>query len=56
MVQPSNEEQEYYTLDYSGFAVLAIKAIQEQQEIIKKQQNKIDELEKRLKAIEERLK
>ncbi len=56
MVQPPSEEQEYYTLDYSGFSVLAIRAIQEQQEIIKKQQNKIDELEKRLKAIEDRLK
>jgi len=55
MVKTPNEEQEFYTLDYSGFSVLAIRAIQEQQEIIKKQQSKIDELEKRLKAIEDRL-
>ena len=56
LVQRPSVEQEYYTLDYSGFSVLAIKAIQEQQELIKSQQSKIEELEKRLKAIEERLK
>lgn len=56
LVQRPSVEQEYYTLDYSGFSVLAVKAIQEQQELIKNQQSRIEELEKRLKAIEERLK
>ncbi len=56
LVQRPSTEQEYYTLDYSGFSVLAVRAIQEQQELIKSQQSRIEELEKRLKAIEERLK
>jgi hypothetical protein len=33
------------SLDYSGFAVLAIKAIQEQQEIIEKLSQRLSELE-----------
>ena len=40
------------TLDYSGFGVIAIKAIQEQQEIIDDQIKKIETLEYRLEAIE----
>jgi hypothetical protein len=35
-----------YTVDYSGFGVIAIKAIQEQQEIIDAQQQEIDTLKK----------
>ena len=37
-------------MDYAGFGIVAIKAIQEQQEIIEAQQKQIDEL---LKAVEE---
>lgn len=35
-----------YTLDYNGFAVLAIKAVQEQQSLIQSLQNEIAELKK----------
>jgi hypothetical protein len=42
-------------VSYSKIGVLAIKAIQEQQEIIEQQQNKIEVLEKRLAAIEKQL-
>ena len=38
-------EDGYFALNYSGFGVVAIKAIQEQQEIIETQQKKIQELE-----------
>ena len=41
-----------YTLDYSGFGILAIKAIQEQQETIDEQAKKIEDLEKRLAKLE----
>jgi hypothetical protein len=41
-----------YTMDYSGFGVLAIKGIQEQQIIIEEQQAKIADLEARLINIE----
>lgn len=44
LVVPPNEESENYTMDYSGFGVLAIKAIQEQQE-------KIDSLEREIAEI-----
>lgn len=43
-------------LNYDKFTVLAIKAIQEQHEIISTQQKKIDDLEKRLQTIESKLK
>jgi len=50
-----------YTVDYSGFGVLAIKAIQEQQAIIEQQQTEIDVLKqqqadilKRLNALEKK--
>ena len=55
-VYTSGEDSKSYSMDYSGMSVLAIKAIQEQQQIISIQQQKIDELEKRLQAIENRLK
>jgi len=41
------------TLNYSGFSVLAIKAIQEQQEVIEGQAQKIQELEDRLAKLEQ---
>ena len=37
-----------YSLNYNGFGVLAVKAIQEQQEIINNQQSQIEDLVKRL--------
>lgn len=42
----------YYGINYAGFSVVAIKAIQEQQVIIENQQKKLDDFEKRLIAIE----
>lgn len=39
-----NDEAEIYTLDYSTVGVIAVKAIQEQHDIIKKQENEIEEL------------
>lgn len=51
-----DEVSDVYGIDYSSFAVYAIKAIQEQQEIIKNQENKIVALEERLNAIELQLK
>jgi hypothetical protein len=44
-----------YTMDYSGFGVLAIKAIQEQQNIIEAQDLKIKALEKDIEKIKEKL-
>ncbi|MEM7102793.1 MAG: tail fiber domain-containing protein [Bacteroidota bacterium] len=41
-----------HALNYSGMSVLAIKAIQEQQQMIDNQQEEIDELKARLAAIE----
>ncbi|MBK7475961.1 MAG: tail fiber domain-containing protein [Haliscomenobacter sp.] len=41
-----------YTMDYSGFGILAIKAIQEQQQRIEQQQKTIDQLLQRIEALE----
>lgn len=41
-----------YGINYAGFSVIAIKAIQEQQQIIEQQQLTIDDLQKRLSALE----
>ncbi|MEO1805214.1 MAG: tail fiber domain-containing protein [Bacteroidota bacterium] len=46
------EEMDAYGIDYSGFSVIAIKAIQEQQQTIDSQQAEIDELKARLQALE----
>jgi hypothetical protein len=46
------DEADLYTLDYSGFGVLAVKAIQEQQEIIDDQQQQIDELMRKIEMLE----
>ncbi|MFW5793488.1 MAG: tail fiber domain-containing protein [Bacteroidota bacterium] len=58
--EKNNEEADYYTLDYSGIGVIAIKAIQEQnnvilkqQEVINAQQNKINELQEKSQEIDE---
>ncbi|MCP3873004.1 MAG: hypothetical protein GY699_07605, partial [Desulfobacteraceae bacterium] len=47
------EEADLYTLDYSGFGVLAIKAIQEQQEIIEDQEDRINKLEKKISQLQD---
>ncbi|WP_460218373.1 tail fiber domain-containing protein [Psychroserpens sp. MEBiC05023] len=44
----AQDEDDQLTMDYSGFGVLAVKAIQEQQEVIDSQQEQIDELKKEL--------
>jgi hypothetical protein len=61
--EPSVEDgAKYYTMDYSAFGVLAIKAIQEQQQIIEKQeianqfqQQIIDEMRQDIEALTQRL-
>jgi hypothetical protein len=40
------KDKPLYTVDYSGFGVIAIKAIQEQQELLDRQNSKIESLEK----------
>ena len=42
------QNTDVYTMDYSGFGVLAIKGIQEQQEIIAEQEKRIEKLESTL--------
>lgn len=46
-----NPAQDFLTMDYSGFGVLAIKAIQEQQQQIQRQQQEINELKAMLHQI-----
>lgn len=50
-----NPDQDFYTMDYSGFGVIAIKAIQEQQKIIDKQKAEIDLLKKEIELIKQKL-
>ena len=50
-----DDEDGYMGLDYSGFGVVAIRAIQEQQEIIDEQVQQIDDQARNLSAMEERL-
>lgn len=50
-----DDNSDLYGIDYSSFAVYAVKAIQEQQETIEKQNTKIHSLEERLKQLEEKL-
>lgn len=45
---------EYYGINYSGFSVVAIKAIQEQQEIIEQQQKLIEQQNEKIKNYESR--
>ncbi|MBV6639762.1 MAG: tail fiber domain-containing protein [Cyclobacteriaceae bacterium] len=51
-ISNSNGYDDLYTLNYDGFGVLAIKAIQEQQEVIDSQAEKIASLEERLSKLE----
>ena len=55
LVDEIGEEEMYYAVDYAGFSVVAIKAIQEQQEIIEAQQAVIEDLTKRLEQVERQL-
>lgn len=50
-----SEEDGYYNMAYSNFGVLAIQAIQEQQEVIDTQQQHIDDLEERIERLESAL-
>jgi hypothetical protein len=45
---------EYLTLNYDGFSVLAIKAIQEQQQIIDSLKEQLEKMEQRLKDLEKK--
>lgn len=47
-----NYGNELFTLNYQGLTVIAIKAIQEQQQIITDQQKQIDDLNKKLNKVE----
>lgn len=47
-----SEADDLYGIDYAGFSVVAIKAIQEQQRVIELQQETIDDLTKRLELLE----
>lgn len=48
----SKTTSDWYGMNYSGLSIIAIKAIQEQQQIIVQQQKQIDALMKRLDAVE----
>ena len=50
-----DEGNERLMLNYAGFSVVAIKAIQEQQQIIETQQTKIETQEARLSALEKEM-
>ncbi len=47
-----SEADNLYGINYAGFSVIAIKAIQEQQQVIEQQQNTIEDLQKRLEILE----
>jgi hypothetical protein len=49
---PRNEK-EYYSLSYSSFVVPLVKAVQEQEGVIKQQQQRIDDLTKQVKELRE---
>ncbi|RZV55692.1 MAG: tail fiber domain-containing protein, partial [Flavobacteriaceae bacterium] len=50
LVVPPNEESENYTMDYSAFGVIAIKAIQEQQEEIDHLKKELEQLRNFIKS------
>ena len=47
-------EETVYTVNYNGIAVIAVKAIQEQQEIIEQQAKRIEVLEKKFEILQRR--
>jgi hypothetical protein len=51
----SEKGESPYLMDYSGFGILAVKAIQEQQAIIDNQAKKIETLETEMSAIKKAL-
>lgn len=52
----ADDNEEYMGINYAGFGVVAIKAIQEQQVIIENQETEIRELKQRLDLLEELIK
>ncbi len=52
---PTPDGQVYLGLNYAGFSVLAVKAIQEQQEQLAELRKKSEQLEERVQALEKRL-
>lgn len=50
-----NPKQDFYTMDYTGFGIISIKAIQEQQAIIDKQQAEINQLKNQLTLLTEQV-
>jgi len=46
--------ESFYTLNYDGITVVAVKAIQEQQEIIEKLEERIEDLERKLEKMQRR--
>ena len=55
LVSTPTKDQDFYRMNYAGFGVLAIKAIQEQQAIINSQQAIIEQQQSKLDAIEKAL-
>ena len=51
-----DREKDIYKMNYAGFSTIAIKAIQEQQQIIGQQQETIQQLIKRIESLEARIK
>jgi len=51
----TNDGTSYYTMDYSGFGVIAIKAIQEQQIQLEEQNNKIDKQNQKIETLEKQI-
>lgn len=47
-----SEADDLYGINYAGFSVIAIKAIQEQQQVIEQQKDTIENLQKRLDSLE----
>lgn len=53
-VQRTNGLDQLHALNYSGFGVIAIKAIQEQQKLIEAQQSEITEMKKEISALKQK--
>ena len=52
-VQKTGDQNGVYSISYAQFVVPLVKAVQEQQEIIRQLQQKIKELEEQLKALQQ---
>ncbi|MEZ4953919.1 MAG: hypothetical protein R2825_10130 [Saprospiraceae bacterium] len=51
----SSQHQEYYMMDYAGFGVLAVQAIQEQQVIIESQNRRLETQGKEIEELKSEL-